>query len=167
MVVICYVVKFHWLVAFATSWFLLVLYLSDYKLLLIGQVKSDSFEVANPKLSYKYGRLRTNQIQASCYWHKSPFCFPPITHGIGSYPNSIPSLREIWPHKTNCTIYLSSKPYAFSFANNKGGWSESKDLDRSVDKIPATLLVTIQCFFPILHKLEQSCLATVLFSVSC
>ena len=35
-----------------------------------------------------------------------------------------------WP------IAKSSNPYAFSFANNKGGWSESKGLDKSVDKIP-------------------------------
>ena len=32
--------------------------LSDYKLLLIGRVKSDSFEVTIAKLSYKYGPIR-------------------------------------------------------------------------------------------------------------
>ena len=43
--------------------------LSDYncKLLVIGQVKSDSFGVTVAKLSYKYGLFRTNQIQAFCY----------------------------------------------------------------------------------------------------
>ena len=41
--------------------------LSDYKLLVIGQVKSDSFGVKIAKLSYKYGLLRTNQKQAYCY----------------------------------------------------------------------------------------------------
>ena len=43
--------------------------LSDYKLLVVGQVESDSFGVTKAKLSYKYGLLRTNQIQAFCYWH--------------------------------------------------------------------------------------------------
>ena len=38
-----------------------------YTLLVIGQVKSDSFGVTKAKLSYKYGLLRTNQIQAFCY----------------------------------------------------------------------------------------------------
>ena len=33
-------------------------------------------------------------------------------------------------------IAKSSNPYAFSFANSKGGWSESKGLDKSVDKVP-------------------------------
>ena len=41
--------------------------LSDYKLLIIRQVKSDSFGVTIVKLSYKYGLLRTNQIQTFCY----------------------------------------------------------------------------------------------------
>ena len=43
-------------------------------------------------------------------------------------------------------IAQSSKPYAFSFANNRGGWSESKALDKSVDKIPTTLLLSIASF---------------------
>ena len=41
--------------------------LSDYKLLIIGQVKLDSVGVTIAKLSYKYGLSRTNQNQAFCY----------------------------------------------------------------------------------------------------
>ena len=41
--------------------------LSDYKLLVIGQVKLDSFGVTIAKLSCKYGLLRANQNQAFCY----------------------------------------------------------------------------------------------------
>ena len=48
--------------AFAT-WFSLVLKLPDYKLPVIGQLKSDRFGVTIAKLNYKYGLLRTNQIQ--------------------------------------------------------------------------------------------------------
>ena len=45
--------------------------LSDYKLLVIGRVQSDSFGVTIAQLSYKYGLLRTNQIQDSTqsYYH--------------------------------------------------------------------------------------------------
>ena len=38
-----------------------------HKLLVKGQVKSDSFGVTVAKLSYKYGPLRTSQIQEFCY----------------------------------------------------------------------------------------------------
>ena len=42
--------------------------LTYYKLLVIGQVEPDSFGVIIiAKLSYKYGPLRTNLIQAFCY----------------------------------------------------------------------------------------------------
>ena len=53
----CYVVKFHLLVAFAT-WFSCLIW--PVRL----QEKSDSFGVTITKLSYKYGLLRTTQIQA-------------------------------------------------------------------------------------------------------
>ena len=43
--------------------------LSDFKLPVIGQVKSDSFGITKAKLGYEDGLLRTNQIQAFCYWH--------------------------------------------------------------------------------------------------
>ena len=38
-----------------------------HKLLVNGQVKSDSFGVTVAKLSYKYGLLRTSQIQEFCF----------------------------------------------------------------------------------------------------
>ena len=41
--------------------------LSDFKLPVIGQVKSDSFGITKAKLGYEDGLLRTNQIQAFCY----------------------------------------------------------------------------------------------------
>ena len=40
--------------------------LSDYKQLLIGQVRLDSSGAASAKISNKQGMLRTNQIQAFC-----------------------------------------------------------------------------------------------------
>ena len=69
----CHVVKFYWL-----KWHLLLDFhwFFNCRICFIwlqapGNRTGQSFGVTIAKLSYKYGLLRTNQIQAFCYWHIS------------------------------------------------------------------------------------------------